>query len=98
VAIRKSFIASFLLLLFTAAQISVVHEFSHDEESTECAICIVAQNFQTQSFDLSATAEFDPIVLISVKENIVVDLAFAKAESQSFIHTTRPPPFSMDTI
>ena len=93
-AIRKSIIASFLLLLFTAAQISVVHEFSHDEDSTECAICIV----QTQSFDLSAAVEFDSIALVSIKENIVVDLAFAKAESQSIIHTTRPPPFSMDTI
>jgi hypothetical protein len=98
VAIRKSIIASFLLLLFTAAQISVVHEFSHDEDSTECAICIVAQNFQTQSFDLSSAVEFDSIALVSIKENIVVDLAFAKAESQSIIHTTRPPPFSMDTI
>ncbi|MFT7119349.1 MAG: hypothetical protein ACI9LF_001738 [Flavobacteriales bacterium] len=97
-AIRKSIIASFLLLLFTAAQISVVHEFSHDEDSTECAICLVAQNFQTQSYDLSASVEFDSIALVSIKENIVVDLAFAKAESQSIIHTTRPPPFSMDTI
>jgi hypothetical protein len=98
VAIRKSIIASFLLLLFTAAQISVVHEFSHEEDSTECAICIVAQNFQTQSFDVSASVEFDSIVFVSTKEKIVVDLAFAKAESQSIIHTTRPPPFSMDII
>lgn len=97
-AIRKSIIASFLLLLFTAAQISVVHEFSHEEDSTECAICIVAQNFQTQSFDVSASVEFDSIVFVSTKEKIVVDLAFAKAESQSIIHTTRPPPFSMDII
>jgi hypothetical protein len=98
VAIRKSIIASFLLLLFTAAQISVVHEFSHEEDSKECAICIVAQNFQTQSFDVSASVAFDPIVFVSIKEKIVIDLAFAKAESQSIIHTTRPPPFLMDTI
>jgi len=98
VAIRKSIIASFLLLLFIAAQLSVVHEFSHEEDSTECAICIVAQDFQTQSFDVAAAVEFDPIAFVRIKEKIDVDLAFAKAESQSIIHTTRPPPFSMDAI
>jgi hypothetical protein len=89
VAIRKSIIASFLLLLFTAMQISIVHEFSHDDDS------IIAHNFQSQSYDLAPQLDFHPSVLVSSKEKVVIDIAFAKAESQPIVHTTRPPPASI---
>jgi hypothetical protein len=92
VAIRNSIIASFLLLLFTAMQISIVHEFSHDEDSIDCEICFMAHDLQAQSYDLTLQLEFHPTVLLGIKEKVVIDLAFAKAESQSTIHTTRPPP------
>jgi hypothetical protein len=95
VAIRKSIIASFLLLLFTAMQISIVHEFSHDDDSIDCDICLIAHNFQSQSYDLAPQLDFHPSVLVSSKEKVVIDIAFAKAESQPIVHTTRPPPASI---
>jgi hypothetical protein len=90
-----SIIASFLLLLFTAAQISVVHEFAHDdEESIECSVCIVAQEFQSQSFDTSLPVSYDLAAPVIIKHDVVAVLAFVKADSHPSIHTTRPPPFS----
>ena len=95
VAIRKSIIASFLLLLFTAMQISIVHEFSHDDDSIDCEICMIAHNLQAQSYDIAPQLDFHPPVPASSTEKVVIHLAFAKAESQPTVHTTRPPPASI---
>lgn len=84
-----------MLLLFTAAQLSIVHEFAHDdEESKECSVCIVAQEFQSQSYDTAVAVNYDIAAPAIVKDQVVAVLAFAKAESQLAIHTTRPPPLS----
>ncbi len=93
--LRKSIIASFLLLLFTAMQISIVHEFSHDDDSIDCEICMIAHNLQAQSYDLAPQLDFHPPVPASSTEKVVIHLAFAKAESQPTVHTTRPPPASI---
>ncbi len=84
-----------LLLLFTVAQLSVVHEFSHDDHEQECAICIVAHDFQSQSFDLSSPVDFQVLEITPFTESIVVDIVFAKTDSQPTIHTTRPPPYTI---
>ncbi len=84
-----------LLLLFTVAQLSVVHELSHDDHSQECAICIVAHDFQSQSFDLSSQIDFQVLEITPFTDRIVVAIAFTKTDSQPTIHTTRPPPFTI---
>lgn len=81
-----------MLLLFTAMQISIVHEFSHEDDSIDCEMCMIAHKVQAQSYDLTPQLDFHPPVPVSSKEKVVIDIAFAKAESQPTVHTTRPPP------
>ena len=87
-------IASFLLLLFIAAQTSMLHEFSHEDDAQECNICLLAHDFQSESFDIAPAIEIPTQVNSHAKREVIIDLAFAKAESLSKIYTTRPPPFS----
>lgn len=83
------------MLLFTAAQLSVVHEYTHDDDDNlECSVCIIAQDFQSQSFDAAVSVSYDLVSPAIIKDQVITDLAFAKADTQPTIHTTRPPPVS----
>lgn len=81
-----------MLLLFIAAQASVIHEFSHDDDMQECEVCFIAHDFQSVSFDITPVIEVPATIIPYSKKEIEIDIAFAKAESQLKIHTTRPPP------
>ncbi|AGC77364.1 hypothetical protein LX97_01663 [Nonlabens dokdonensis] len=90
----QNIIVSFLLLLFVAAQASIIHEFSHQDDAQDCEICLVAHDFQSISYDIAPAIDAPYQVSPPIKKEIAIDIAFAKAESQPTIHTTRPPPLS----
>lgn len=92
----KKIIASLLLLLFTAVQLSVVHELSHDDsdESIECNICITAHDLQSQNFDLTDQVSFNVVENTDLNHQIFKEVVLFKRSSQSTTHTTRPPPLS----
>lgn len=83
-----------MLLLFIAAQVSVIHEFSHDDDAQECEVCLIAHDFQSQSFDTAVSVSYELTAPTNIKDRIVVSFAFAKADSQLSTYTTRPPPIS----
>ncbi len=84
------------MLLFTAVQLSIVHEFSHEDsdDSIECNICVLAHDLQSQNFDLTDQISFDVIENIHLNNQIFKDIVVFKKSSQSTTHTTRPPPLS----
>lgn len=83
------------MLLFIAAQASIIHEFSHDnDDAQDCEICLIAHDFQSVSYDIAPAIQGPSQIIPHVKKETIIDIAFAKAESQPTTHTTRPPPFS----
>ena len=88
----KLFISAGLIVLLFAMQLATLHQFSHDDSSTVCDICLVAQQVQSLDYMPVDAATVPTYIPIEVPQGIVNEYAFAKAELLSYYHLSRPPP------
>ncbi|WP_124979992.1 hypothetical protein [Nonlabens xiamenensis] len=90
--ISKSILATIFLMVFAAAQLTALHEFSHDDQGSDCEICLIAHDFQQTDFALTEAISFEIVEINPVSKLMIVETAFAKADSHTSLFFTRPPP------
>lgn len=82
-----------LVMVMTVASTAIHHAFEHDDDSVTCEFCVAVN--QSHQADLQV---LDQVKLARVSHDIFVvescDVydAFAKAETQIFSLSIRPPP------
>ncbi len=88
------FLSIFMLLAFCAIQLGAAHQLSHEEDDAQhCEMCLVIQHSQSQDFVPVASLQIEvPVSFDIVEVGVCGNYAFAKAESITTLHTTRPPP------
>jgi hypothetical protein len=90
---KRRYISLLLLALLAFVQISHLHSFSHDEDASDCEICIVLQNSAEDKIIFApASFQLEPQLVAILDSGDDIYIAFAKAESFQAKHTTRPPP------
>ena len=90
----KIYISTGLLTVFLALQLSVLHQFAHDDSTVTCTMCTIVQHVQSVDYTAPIAAESIDTVWIFVCSDDVKEYAFAKAEQLSFFHLSRPPPIN----
>ena len=88
----RNFISLSLLVLFFAAQSTALHQFSHEDAAAPCKICLVSHQFHHLDFATPAIAQVPISIQAFFYQKVEKEFAFAKANSLSFYHLSRPPP------
>ncbi|PRP67040.1 hypothetical protein [Nonlabens agnitus] len=88
----KTYISVGFILLFLSMQLGSVHQFTHDDGSLPCTICLVSQHAQTLDYTPANFIEVPVFFMPHVEQDVVIEYAFAKAEHLSHYHLSRPPP------
>lgn len=73
-------------------QLSALHHATHDDDSTECEICLYSENVAQLEWQPATTSAVVVTIPVEVEQMDVDYYAFAKADSFSIYYPTRPPP------
>jgi hypothetical protein len=88
----KNLVSVLLLAIFVSVQLMDFHTFTHDDDSVECEICVLSNQQDSLDYDLPAPALIPVTVLHEYAVTMVDYNAFAKAQSYTNFHLSRPPP------
>ncbi|MGB3592276.1 MAG: hypothetical protein WBA16_11380 [Nonlabens sp.] len=89
----QKILVSFLLVLFAFVQTGSLHELAHDDDSISCEVCeLVAASEHQLVPPVEIATITPPYIEPQYRIKLSGCYAFAKADTHSFHHTTRPPP------